>query len=112
MIKQLHSKNAENSNELFTLLSSFNFTKSIGNSSIGIEYDFINNNNKGYVYCLCYENNVVYIGASSNRNRIGQHQKNKKFSEVYYLICSNNSHFSLESYFIKKFKTKYNIRRW
>tara|TARA_B110000046_G_scaffold128143_1_gene134562 strand:- start:223 stop:561 length:339 start_codon:yes stop_codon:yes gene_type:complete len=112
MIKQLNFKNVENSNELYTLLLAFNFTKSSGTSSIGIEFDFINNNSKGYVYCLCYENNVVYIGASANRNRIGSHKKNKKFTEVYYLICSNNYHWSLESDLIKKLKTKYNIRRW
>jgi hypothetical protein len=97
-----------NPNGLYKILPALNFKKTIGTSSIGIEYDDIYSNSKGYVYCLCYKNEVVYIGASSNRNRIGAHQKSKKFDEVYYLICRNYLHWELETNFIKKFKTIYN----
>lgn len=79
--------------------------KSIGTSSLG----FLPHGEKsGAVYFLIKNGVVVYIGATSNRNRIGQHKKNKDFDEVRYITCTDNEHWQLESELIRRFKTKYN----
>ena len=76
-------------------------TKSIGTSSVcyGVKY---------YVYFLLEKNQIVYIGQSSCRNRIGHHQKTKKFDSVYYLPFECDAHGWIETLLIANFKTKYN----
>ena len=76
-------------------------TKSIGTSSVcyGVKY---------YVYFLLEKNQIVYIGQSSCRDRIGHHQKTKKFDSVYYLPFERGMHESFETLLIANFKTKYN----
>lgn len=79
--------------------------KAIGTSSIG----FIPHGElSGAVYFLMKDGIVVYIGATSNRNRIGQHQKDKDFDEVRYITFTDNKHWQFESELIRRFKTKYN----
>ena len=95
---------------LYELLPSFGFKKSIGRSSVDMEIDFYSYRYKyiGYVYCLCKNKEVVYIGASSSRGRIGRHEKTKDFDEVFYFICNKNLHWEFETNLIRRFKTKYN----
>jgi hypothetical protein len=64
----------------------------------------------GYIYFLVKNYNIVYIGASQDRNRIGRHQKTKDFDEVYYYEFKNNDNvfWKYESLLIRNFKTKYN----
>lgn len=78
--------------------------KATGTSSVNFWKNYFNNN--GFVYFLIHKNVIVYIGASQNRFRIGQHQKTKDFDEVYFYECEN--YIYLETELIKKFKTKYN----
>ena len=82
------------------------------NGTSSVDYFFYNTlesgPNKGYVYFLVENNIIVYIGASSNRFRIGKHKKSKNFDEVYYLQCENYYHWKIETLLIKNFKTKYN----
>ena len=76
-------------------------TKSIGTSTVcyGV---------KNYVYFLLEKNEIVYIGQSSCRNRIGKHKKTKKFDSVYYLPLERGVYESFERLLIANFKTKYN----
>jgi hypothetical protein len=78
--------------------------KAIGTSSVDFWKNYFNDN--GFVYFLMENNIIVYIGASQNSFRIGQHQKTKDFDEVYFYECQNYWH--LEKELIKKFNTKYN----
>ena len=84
--------------------------KAIGKSSVG--YFFDNNvetgHKKGYVYFLLKNNEIVYIGASSNHNRVGQHQRTKDYDCFYYLPCENYNHWHIETLLIRNFKPKYN----
>ena len=100
-----HAIKTKNINHILTVCQ-----KTIGKSSVDwFFYNSIESGNKiGYVYFLVKNNEVVYIGASSDRNRIGRHQKNKNFDEVYYLPCENYYHWKIETLLIRNFKTKYN----
>jgi len=66
----------------------------------------------GYVYFLFQDEDLVYIGQSSNGNRIGQHQKTKDFNRVKYLACENYEHIEIEVYLIRTIPTKYNKDRY
>jgi hypothetical protein len=90
------------------MLTSFNIEKSKSTSSINYHAEFEYIDNIGFVYFLCNNNDIVYIGSSTNRQRIGQHQKNKNFNEVFYFICKDSSHIDLESMLISKIPTVYN----
>lgn len=77
--------------------------KSIGKSSVYLSFK-----NKGYIYFLLKNYNIIYIGASRDKNRIGRHQKTKDFDEVFYYTFENNDFWKFESLLIRNFKTKYN----
>lgn len=100
-------KEAINKNDINIIL--YNCKKGIGKSSV--DYFFYNTNEpkKGYVYFLINNEKVVYIGASSNRNRIGQHKKTKDYDCFYYLPFENYEHWKVETKLIRNFKTKYNV---
>ena len=63
-----------------------------------------------YIYFLVYDEEVVYIGYSSNINRITAHRSSKSFNKVYYVLYDESNSYppSLESFLIHRFKTKYN----
>lgn len=63
------------------------------------------------VYFLLHNNKVVYVGQTRSEwpGRIREHLKtDKNFDQVYYIQVRRHEVDSLERYYIKKFKPKYN----
>jgi hypothetical protein len=82
-----------------------NIRKSTNKTGINYFYQY---GSFGYVYFLVKNNAVVYIGQSSVRNRLLQHQKNKDYDDVYYFYCRDDDHYKIETELIRRFPTKYN----
>jgi hypothetical protein len=82
-----------------------NCEKGVGKCSF---YKYIKPND-GFVYFLMKGDKVVYIGASSNRYRMGVHQKSKDFDSFLYFMCSDFEHLHLETLLIRHFRTTYNV---
>ena len=94
--------------KVYPILSCFNIEKAIGISSINYNAEFEYKKNIGFVYFLCDNNEIVYIGCSEKKQRIGAHQNNKIFNEVFYFICKDLFHLKIESILIDEIYTKYN----
>jgi hypothetical protein len=60
------------------------------------------------VYFLLNENEVVYIGQTSNEFRIRQHLKNKVFTDVYFIPFRHPYQIKFETMLLSKYKTLYN----
>ena len=88
-------------------INGYKFKKTIGTSSVPL---FCIGRNCGYVYLLVYFGQIVYIGASGDRQRIGKHQRDKLFDTVYYCEFTDNKHWQVETDLIKKLKPLYNKR--
>ncbi len=84
----------------------FMFKKSQFNDSIDY-YGLVH----GYVYLLLKGEEVVYIGASTSKDRIKAHKNRSKkdFDQVYYMVCNHKDEcWRIEKELISRFKTKYN----
>jgi predicted GIY-YIG superfamily endonuclease len=68
------------------------------------------NNCLHFVYFLCNNDEVVYVGQTKYlRTRIFFHKKDKQFKNIYYIkLPSKAKALSAESYYISKFDPKYN----
>lgn len=63
------------------------------------------------VYFLIYENDIVYVGFSSDvQYRLRAHKSNKKFDRYYFIKVDDvKSGLELEKSYIQKFKPAYNL---
>jgi excinuclease UvrABC nuclease subunit len=68
-------------------------------------------NAPGYVYFLCKNGEVVYIGKSYNifSNRHGKHRGWKDYDQVYAVIVNSDKLHNFELRMIKQFKPVYNV---
>jgi predicted GIY-YIG superfamily endonuclease len=70
-----------------------------------------NNDERGsiVVYFLIHKDEIVYIGQTKNGNLRIQEHREKIFDSQYHLHCKYNELRELETYYLNKFKPKYNI---
>lgn len=84
-----------------------NAEKAIGTSSIMFHERYYRpSQNRGFVYFLVKDSEVVYIGSSQRPQRIGEHQRDKDFDSAYHIACDNYT--EIELLLISEFQTKYN----
>jgi len=60
------------------------------------------------VYFLVDNNEVVYIGRTTDYKRTASHKKDKKFSQIYFIPTKRPYDISLEKSLLSLYKTKYN----
>lgn len=61
-----------------------------------------------FIYFLCENDNVVYVGQTKCGLSRPYAHKDKKFDEIKILLCDENELDFLEDKYIKKYKPKYN----
>lgn len=64
--------------------------------------------NDACVYFLLNENEVVYIGQTTKENRPFAHEKDKEFTDVYFIPVKYPYNLKLEQNLLSKYTTKYN----
>jgi hypothetical protein len=64
--------------------------------------------NDACVYFLLDQDEVVYIGQTLRENRPFNHEKDKKFTDVYFMPVKSPYHFKIEKSLLSKYRTKYN----
>jgi predicted GIY-YIG superfamily endonuclease len=75
----------------------------------------LNTNKKAHVYFLFNNDELVYVGSTAwLRNRISQHrhEKEKTFTDVYYITIPLKDRDEVEMHYIELYKAKYNKRKY